>query len=141
MIIQKYYANTLSFNEGEITSFNATNNHYYVKYLQGNREEFTYDEIRKHMKPIQKYTKKKPSREILSSPTHDFNNSVLYIPKKASPNPVKQDYLRKHQANLLHKQHKEYVSLRHSALAGAVWDEELKKMISYKDFIKHLNSI
>ena len=53
-IIQKYYADTLSFHKGEITSFDATNNLYHVKYLQGDKEEFTYDKIRKHKKPTQK---------------------------------------------------------------------------------------
>ena len=47
----------------------------------------------------------------------------------------------KHQAHLLHQQHKEYVRLTHSALAGAVWDEELKKMASYKELINHRNNI
>ena len=49
--------------------------------------------------------------------------------------------MRKHQAHLLHQQHKEYISLRHSALADAVWDEELKKMASYKELVNHHNSI
>ena len=49
--------------------------------------------------------------------------------------------MRNYQAHLLHQQHKEYVSLRHSALAGAVWDEELKKMASYKELVNHCNSI
>ena len=66
---------------------------------------------------------------------------MLYIPTKASRNPVKQDYLRKNQAHLLHQQYKEYVSLRYSALAGVVWDEDLKKMTSYKELVNHCNSI
>ena len=66
---------------------------------------------------------------------------MLFIQTKASPNPIKQDYLRKNQAHLLNQQHKEYVSHRHSALAGAVWDEDLKKTASYKDLVKHRNSI
>ena len=140
-IIQKYYAYALSFHEGEITSFDVTNNLYHVKYLQGDREEFIYDEIRKYRKMTQKYTKNIPCRNILHGPSHDFNNSVLYIPTKASPNPVKQDYLRKHLAHLLHQQHNEYVSLRHSVLAGAVWDKDLRKMASYKDLVNHRNSI
>ena len=107
-IIRKYYADILSFHKGEITLFDATNHLYHVKYLQGNREEFTYDEIRNHRKTIQKYAKNKPRNNILHGHTRDFNNSVLFIPTKAYLNPVKQDYLRKHQAHLLHQHHKEY---------------------------------
>ena len=122
-------------------SFNVTNNLYHVKYLQGEREKFTYDEIRIYRETTQQYLKDIPSRNILHSPPCDFNNSVLYIPTKASPNPVKQDYLRKHQAHLLYQQHTEYVSLRYSALAGAVRDEHLKRIASYKEPVNHHNSI
>ena len=65
----------------------------------------------------------------------------FFVPIKASPNPVKQDYIKKHQAHLLHQQHKEYIKLKHSVLAGAVWDEELKKMASYKELVNHRNKI
>ena len=95
-IICKYHSDILSFHEGGITSFDATNNLYHVKYLQGDREEFTYDEIRKYRKPTQKYTKDIPRRNILHGPPRKFNNSVFYIPTKASPNPAKQDYMREH---------------------------------------------
>ena len=130
-IIRKWDTDSLSFHEGAITSFDAINNLYHVKYLQGDREEFTYDEIRKYRKTIQKYSKYKPIR--------DFNNSVLFIPTKACPNPVKADFLRHHQALLLQQQHEEYVKLKHMALAGTVWDDELKKMAAYRDLIKHRN--
>ena len=132
-IIRKWDAGTNSFHKGAITSFDATNNLYHVKYLQGDREEYTYDEIRKYRKTIQKYAKYKPIR--------DFNNSVLFIPTKACPNPVKQDFLQHHQALFLQQQHEEYVRLKHIVLAGAVWDDELKKMAAYRDLIKHRNSI
>ena len=132
-IIRKEYTDTLSFLKGEIISFDATNNLYHVNYLQGDREEFTYDEVRKYRKPIQKYSKHKPIRE--------YNNSVLFIPTKICPNPVKQDYLRQDQAHLLQQQHKEYDKLRHSALPGTVWDKDLKKMAAYRDLIKHRNNI
>ena len=49
--------------------------------------------------------------------------------------------MRKHQAHLLHQQHKEHVCLRYSAFAGAVLDEDLKKMASYKELVNHHNSI
>ena len=89
--------------------------------------------LSKYRKMIQKYAKYKPIR--------DFNNSVLLIPTKACPNPVKQDYLRHHQVHLLQQHNEEYVKFRHIALAGAVWDDELKKIAAYRDLIKHRNSI
>ena len=49
--------------------------------------------------------------------------------------------MNKHQAHLFHQQHKEYVKLKHSALAGAVWDDKLKKMASYKELVNHCNNI
>ena len=64
-----------------------------------------------------------------------FNNSVFFIPTKASPNPVKQDYMRKNHAYLLHQQHKKYVKVTHSVLAGAVWDEELERWHHVKNLL------
>ena len=71
--------------------------------------------------------KKKQSKPISYSKKHCFNNYVFFIPTKASPNQVKQDYIMKNQAHLLHQQHKEYVQLKNLALAGAVWYDKLKK--------------
>ena len=39
------------------------------------------------------------------------------------------------------QQHKEYCEKAHSALAGAVWDDELKKLASYKELVNHSNSV
>ena len=39
------------------------------------------------------------------------------------------------------QQHKEYCQLAHSALAGAVWDDELKKLASHKELVNHRNNI
>ena len=41
----------------------------------------------------------------------------------------------------MQQQHKEYCQLAHSALAGAVWDDKLKKLASYKELVNHRNSI
>ena len=41
----------------------------------------------------------------------------------------------------MNQQHKEYCEKRHSALAGAVWDDELKKLASYKELVNHSNSV
>ena len=57
-IIRNYCLDISSFIESEVTSYNAINNLYHFKYIQGDREGFTYDEIHKHRKTTQKYTKK-----------------------------------------------------------------------------------
>ena len=41
----------------------------------------------------------------------------------------------------MHQQHNEYCEKAHSALAGVVWDDELKKLASYKELVNHSNSI
>ena len=41
----------------------------------------------------------------------------------------------------MHQQHKEYCEKAHSALAGVVWDDELKKLASYKELVNHSNSV
>ena len=34
-----------------------------------------------------------------------------------------------------------YCEKAHLALAGAVWDDELKKLVSYKELVNHSNSV
>ena len=41
----------------------------------------------------------------------------------------------------MQEQHNEYYQLAHSALAGAIWDDKLKKLASYKELVNHRNSI
>ena len=47
----------------------------------------------------------------------------------------------KHSDFLLQQQHTEYCQIAHSALTGAVWDDELKKLVSYKELVNHCNNI
>ena len=54
---------------------------------------------------------------------------------------IQSNYMTKHRAFLMEQQHKEYCQLAHSALARAVWDDELKKLVSYKELLNHRNSI
>ena len=75
-------------------------------------------------KTTQIYTKQKRPKPILPGRKRKFTKSVFFIPTKAYPNPAKQHY---HHAHLLYQQHKEYVQLKYSAMAGAVWDKELKR--------------
>ena len=41
----------------------------------------------------------------------------------------------------MNQQHYKYCEKAHSALAGAVWDNELKKLASYKELVNHSNSV
>ena len=92
-------------------------------------------------KPKQVYSRKKKIKPTMGGPKRHFSNAAFFIPTKASPNPVKKDYLTKHRAFLIYQQHKEYCEKAHSALVGAVWDDELKKLASYKELVNHSNSV
>ena len=69
-----------------------------------------------------------------------YNHNVFFIPTKASPNPVKNDYLPHHASIIL--QHKmDEMTAKSSefacAASGWIWDKELNKMASYQDLIQH----
>ena len=42
-VIRKYCLDTSSFHREEIMPYNAVNNLYHIKYIQGDREESNYD--------------------------------------------------------------------------------------------------
>lgn len=116
--------------EGEITSFDLTNNLYKAKFQDRDREEFIHDEIGKHRKK-QYSTRRKKIKPTTCRPPRQISKSVTFISTKANPNPIKKDYMQKHRTCLLYQQHKEYYILAHSALAGAIWDDEIKKLALY----------
>ena len=121
--------------------YDQVNKYYKVKFKDGDREEYTYGEILLYRKSKKRYSRKQKIKPTMCGPKRHFNNSAIFIPTKANPNPVKKDYIIKHQAFIMQQQHKEYYQLAHSALAGAVWDNELKKLVSYKELVNHRNSI
>ena len=127
--------------EGEITLYDPVNNYYKVKFKDGDREEYTYDEILMYRKSKKLYFRKKETKSTTCGSQCHFNNSAMFIPTKANPNPVKKGYMTKLRVFLMQQQHKEYCQLAHSALAGAVWDDKLKKLASYKELVNHCNSI
>lgn len=110
-------------------------------FKNGNKEEYTYKEVQKYCKSTQVYTKAKRTRPITCGLPQKFNNAAIFIPTKANPNSVKQNHNTKYCVFLMHQQHKEYCILSYLALAWAVWDEELKKLASYKKLINHWNKI
>ena len=112
-----------------------------MKFEDGDREEYTYGEILLYRKSKQVYSRKKKIKPTMCGPKCHFSNAAFFIPTKANPNPVKKDYLTKHRAFLMNQQHKEYCEKAHSALAGAVLDDELKKLASYKELVNHSNSV
>ena len=71
-----------------------------------------------------------------------YDHNIFFIPTKASPNPIKRDYKVKQTSILL--QHKlnqlitDHTSVAFAA-SGRIWDEELNKLASYRDLIKHHN--
>ena len=101
----------------------------------------TYDAIRLYRKSKQIYSTRKKTKPTTCGPQCHFNNSAIFIPTKENPNPVKKDYMTKHCVFLMQQQHKEYCHLAHSALAGAVWDDKLNKLASYKELVNHRHDI
>ena len=95
-----------------------------MRFKDGDREEYTYGEILLYRKSEQIYSRKQKIKPTLCEPKRHFNNSAIFIPTKKNPNPVKKDYMTKYRAFLMQQQHKEYCQLAHSALAGAVWDND-----------------
>ena len=86
----------------------------------------TITELLLYRKSKQIFSRKEKIKPTLCGPKRHFNNSAIFIPTKVNPNPIKKDYMTKHRAFLMQQQHKEYYQKAHSALAGAVWDDELK---------------
>ena len=121
--------------------YDPVNDYYKVRFKDGDTEEYTYGEILLYRKSKQIYSRKQKTKPYMCGPKHHFNNSTIFIPTKANYNPVKKDYMTKHRASLMQQHHKEYYQLAHSALAGAVWENELKKLASYKELVHHCNSI
>jgi hypothetical protein len=78
--------------------------------------------------------------------TGSYDHNIFFIPTKASPNPIKRDYFKKQASILLrHKlgelQHQAHSTEFAFAASGRIWDEELNKMASYNDLIKHPNEV
>ena len=71
-----------------------------------------------------------------------YDQNVFFIPTKASPNHVKRDFLLQ-QANIVldHKldEMKTKATEFACAASGRIWDDELNKMASYRDLIRHKN--
>ena len=131
-----------SIHEGEITLYNLVNSYYKVKCKDGDREEYTYDEIRLYGKSKQTYsTRKKKTKPITCGPRRHFSNTTIFIPTKIKPQSSQKGLMTKHSAFLMQQQHQEYCQIAHSALAGASWDDKLKKLASYKEIINYRNDI
>ena len=90
-IIQKKFNGGI-FYEGAITSYYSINNLCKVKFMNGDREECTYEEVWNHCKTTQMYTKPKKTKSTTCGPPRKFNNAAMFIPTKKNLNPVKQDY-------------------------------------------------
>jgi hypothetical protein len=77
--------------------------------------------------------------------TGSYDNNIFFIPTKASPNPIKNDYYKKQSILLQHKLKQIQQQAKSTEFAYAaserIWDEELNKMASYNDLIKHPNEV
>ena len=138
-IIRKKFNEDGNYYEGEVTKYDPINKFYSIKYLDGDEEDFDHNEMTKYKKRRQQYNVSLHQAHLLRG---KYNHNVFFIPTKASPNPVKTDYLR-HRASIV-LQHKideltEKASEFACAASGRIWDEELNKMASYRDLIQHQN--
>ena len=114
--------------EGEITKYDPINKFYGIAYRDGDKEEFTHDEVTAHRKKTQKYSHNLKVRPLAFTTTNNSHRHHMSIPTKASPTPKIQD--RRPPAQ----------PIRHFAhVAGRIWDEELNKMASYRELINHPN--
>ena len=59
-------------------------------------QEYTYGEILLYRKSKQIYSRKQKIKPTICGPKRHFNNSAIFIPIKANPNPVKKNYMTKH---------------------------------------------
>ena len=92
--------------EGEVTAYNSINNLYKIKYKEGEIDDFTYEELRKYRKTHQKYRKVLKLKCINKTTTDSQSqHDIFFIPAKANPNPVRDDYNAKHLAFLMKEQH------------------------------------
>ena len=145
---------------GTVTAYDAKNEYYIIKYNGGEREELDEHELsvvqKQYISHLQTTTAKalsasQPPKAIASPAsqykrTGSYDNNIFFIPTKASPNPIKRDYLKKQASILLrHKlgelQHQAHSTEFAFAASGRIWDEELNKMASYNDLIKHPNEV
>ena len=94
------------FHEGEVMTYDPTNNIYCIKYRDGDIDDFNYDELTEYRKPQQKYCKVLTLHHIKTPTTNiDHKHDIFFIPTKANPNPIRRDYNKQHLAFLIKEQH------------------------------------
>merc|ERR1711884_457002 len=92
-----------------------------------------------YQKPKQRYCKTGKSKCYMLA---KYDKNIFFVPTKATPNPIKQDYQRQCASYLLkHKIDKLKAKCNEFAFAasGSVWDDKLNKMASYRNLINHYN--
>ena len=120
------------FYEGEVTKYDPPNKFYAVEYRDGDKEEYTHDEITTHHKKTQQYSRTLKVRP-LALHTSSVDRHRMSIPTKANPNPNPKKYNRPQPAA-----RPTAACTNHMACAaGSIWDADLNKMASYKDLINH----
>ena len=95
--------------------------------------------MKEYRKPKQHYHKTGPSKCYL---LEKYDKNIFFIPTKAAPNPIKQDYQQQRASFLLkHKIDELKAKCNDFAFAasGWVWDDKFNKMASYQDLIHHHN--
>ena len=114
--------------EGEVHKYDPINKFYGIAYRDGDKEEFTHDEVTAHRKKTQRYSSQLKVRPLAFKAIGTAHRHRLSIPTKANPTPN----LQAHRPTVQPIRH-------HAHAAGAIWDPELNKMASYRDLIRHPN--
>jgi hypothetical protein len=106
--------------EGEVTHYNSINGLYTIKYQNGETNELNVIEMRRYYK---QYSKDKTHKKALFTKYNTtFHYTIFPCAKSQQSIPINK--------------------FQHLAMAagGTIWDAELNKMATYKDFMNHPNT-
>jgi hypothetical protein len=142
--------------EGEIKSYDPINKWYHIVYKDGDTEDFTAAEVKRHRKQNQQYSRA-PRVEPLdligglpqSIPTiSNQSNKVNKALSTQLHTALLAESPRVQPLNLIggppqrgNPSTKENQALHTALLAGAIWDPDLSKWMRYKDIINHPDPI
>ena len=124
--------------EGEIKSYDPINKWYHIVYKDGDTEDFTATEVKKHKKLNQQYSRA-PRVEPIKLIGGLLSQSIPTITaptQQVEPLNLIGGTLQRHNQSI--KVNRALGAQLHTALlAGAIWDPDLNKWMRYKDLINH----
>jgi len=73
--------------EGEVTKYDPLNKFYSIAYKDGDKEEFTHEEVTTYRQKTQQYTRRRKVRSLVFATTSRSHRHKMSIPTKANPTP------------------------------------------------------